>query len=442
MVRKLKKIKLVMRKIFSLFCFRIYRIKATFSRGNSMNKENIENSIFIKYHKISKWKKIKEWFRKKCSRNKKNVDKELENKNNLYNFIKNNPELVSLFIPFMVFLIDAFLSLNIAMGYNIPVRFVEIDMKIFVVFFIIFSSPLVYIYFFRGKFDKKASFFLLTFLEIVFLLTIIINRPNILYIVSTFFKEKIWGIYLFLILLVIVIILVNSLSIFFKIVVYIMVLIGLFSVKAEWGEIITLKNGETKIVVGYSEGEYLVADYEIEKTLRGYEKPKYIISLFNVQKSELRKFNEVIFFDLQKEKEVGILILNNGGSKIAKEYYDYKYKAYDYTIEENLKIYKKPVYKISSSDISEVELKKFKAINSFDLSKGVELQIITLNDGKQRVILSKPNGEYGAFDFEKEDGKLIIYKIPSYEIITSEIKNIESPKEFEKVEYKNFMLVK
>lgn len=180
-----------------------------------MNKENIENSIFIKYHKISKWKKIKEWFRKKCSRNKKNVDKELENKNNLYDFIKNNPELVSLFIPFMVFLIDAFLSLNTAMGYNIPVRFVEIDMKIFVVFFIIFSSPLVYIYFFRGKFDKKVSFFLLTFLEIVFLLTIIINRPNILYIVSTFFKEKIWGIYLFLILLVIVIILVNYLSIFF-----------------------------------------------------------------------------------------------------------------------------------------------------------------------------------------------------------------------------------
>ena len=38
--------------------------------------------------------------------------------------------------------------------------------------------------------------------------------------------------------------------------------------------------------------------------------------------------------------------------------------------------------------------------------------------------------------------KLIIYKIPSYEIITSEIKNIEPPKEFEKVEYKNFMLAK
>lgn len=336
-------------------------------------REEIKNSVFIKYYKISKWKKVKEWFRKKWSKNKKDIDKEVENKDNLCNFIKNNPELVSLFLSFMVFLIDAFLSLNTAMEYNIPVRFVEIDMKTFVVFFIIFSSPLIYIYFFRGKFDKKVSFFLLTFLEIVFLLTIIINRSNILYVVYTFFKEKIWGIYLFLIILVIIIILVNYLSIFFKIVAYIIVLIVLFSVKAEWGEIITLKNGEAKIVVGYSDGEYLVADYEIE---------------------------------------------------------------------ENLKIYKKPVYKISSSDINEIELKKFKEINLSDLSKGKELQIITLNDGKQRVILSEPNGEYGAFDFEKKDRKLIIYKIPSYEIITSEIKNIEPPKEFKEVEYKNFMLTK
>ena len=376
-------------------------------------REEIKNSVFIKYYKISKWKKVKEWFRKKWSKNKKDIDKEVENKDNLCNFIKNNPELMSLFITFMAFLIDAFLSLNTAMEYNIPVRFVEIDMKTFVVFFIIFSSPLIYIYFFRGKFDKKVSFFLLTFLEMVFLLTIIINRSNILYVVYTFLKEKIWGIYLFLIILVIVIILVNYLSIFFKIVAYIIVLIVLFSVKAE-----------------------------IEESLRGYEKPEYIISDFDVRKNELRKFSKVIFFDLQKEKEVRILTLNNGESKIANEYCDNKYKAYDYTIEENLKIYKKPVYKISSSDINEIELKKFKEINLSDLSKGKELQIITLNDGKQRVILSEPNGEYGAFDFEKKDRKLIIYKIPSYEIITSEIKNIESPKEFKEIEYKNFMMIK
>lgn len=151
---------------------------------------------------------------------------------------------------------------------------------------------------------------------------------------------------------------VNYLSIFFKIVAYIIVLIVLSSVKAEWGEIITLKNGEAKIVVGYSDGEYLVADYEIEESLRGYEKPEYIISDFDVQKNELRKFSKVIFFDLQKEKEVRILTLNNGESKVTNEYCDNKYKAYDYTIEENLKIYKKPVYKISSSDINEIEVKK------------------------------------------------------------------------------------
>lgn len=70
------------------------------------------------------------------------------------------------------------------------------------------------------------------------------------------------------------------------------------------------------------------------------------------------------------------------------------------------------------------------------------IQIITLNSNEKRVILSEPNGEYNAFDFEESDDKLTIYKIPSYEIITSEIKNIEPPKEFEKVEYKNFMLAK
>ena len=89
-----------------------------------------------------------------------------------------------------------------------------------------------------------------------------------------------------------------------------------------------------------------------------------------------------------------------------------------------------------------MELKKFKVINSSDLPKGKKIQIITLNDGKQRVILNEPNGEYGVFDFEKKDEKLIIYKIPSYEIIISEIKNIEPPKELKKVEYKNFMLAK
>ena len=197
-----------------------------------------------------------------------------------------------------------------------------------------------------------------------------------------------------------------------------------------------------KIVVGYSDGEYLVADYEIEESLRGYEKPEYIISDFDVQKNELRKFSKVIFFDLQKKKEVRILTLNNGESKITNKYCNNKYKAYDYTIEENLKIYKKPVYKISSSDINEIELKKFKEINLSDLSKGKKIQIITLNDGKQRVILSEPSGEYGAFDFKEEDGKLTIYKIPSYEIIISEIKSVAPPKEFKEVEYKNFMLAK
>lgn len=406
-------------------------------------------------YKISECEKEKEF-------NKKDIDKELEDKNNLYDFIKNNLELMSLFISFIVFLIDAFLSLNIAVEYNIPVKFVGIDTKTYIIFFIIFSSPFLYMSFdcfLKDKFDKKInqilSSIILSFIELVIILTIMINRKNTLYYIYVLFKGKISGIHLISIVILILILLKNFSPIFLKlgnktkaicqtisIFIYLGLVTFLFVVRAKEKQIITLKNGETKIVVGYSDGEYLVADYEIEESLRGYEKPEYIISNFDIQKNELEKFNEVIFFDLQKEKEVRILTLNNGENKITKEYCGNKYKAYDYIIEENLKIYKKPVYKISSSDISEMELKKFKAVNSSYLPKEKELQIIALNDGKKRVILSEPNGDSNAFDFEQEDGKLIIYKIPSYEIITSEIKNIEPPKEFKKVEYKNFMLAK
>ena len=406
-------------------------------------------------YKISECEKEKEF-------NKKDIDKELEDKNNLYDFIKNNPEYVSLFISFMVFLIDAFLSLNAAVEYNIPVKFVGIDMKTYIVFFIIFSSPFILMSFNRflkDESDKKnnqiLSSIILSSIELVIILTIIMNRKNVLYNIYVLFKEKISGIHLVSIIISILILMKNFLPIFLKlgnkskaifqtisIFIYLGLIFFLFVVGAKEKQIATLKNGETKIVLGYSDEEYLVADYEIEEILRGYEKLEQKIPIFNVQKNELRKFNEVIFFDLQKEKEVRILTLNNGESKITKEYSDYKYKTYDYTIEENLKIYKKPVYKISSSDISEIELKKFKEINLSDLQKGKEFQVITLNNCEQRVILTEPNGEYGAFDFEEKDGKLIIYKIPAYEIITSEIKKIELPKEFKKVEYKNFMLAK
>lgn len=416
-----------------------------------MDKKKKKYSVY----KISECEKEKEF-------NKKDIDKELEDKNNLYDFIKNNPELVSLFLSFLAFFIDAFLSLNIAVEYNIPVKFVGIDMKTYIIFFIIFTSPFLYMSFDRflkDESDKKnnqiLSSIILSSIELVIILTIMINRKNALYYIYVLFKGKISRIHLISIIILILILLKNFSPIFLKlgnktkaicqtisIFIYLGLITFLFVVRAKENQIITLKNGETKIVVGYSDGEYLVIDYEIEKSLRGYEIPKYTIPNFLIQKSELKKFDEVIFFGSYKEKEVQIITLKNDRTKIAREYYDYKYEAYDYTIEENLKIYKKPVYKISSSDISEIELKKFKAINSSDLPKEKELQIITLNDGKQKVLLSEPSGEYGVFDFKEEDGKLTIYKIPSYEIIISEIKSVAPPKEFKEVEYKNFMLAR
>ena len=296
-------------------------------------------------YKISECEKEKEF-------NKKDIDKELEDKNNLYDFIKNNPEYVSLFISFMVFLIDAFLSLNAAVEYNIPVKFVGIDMKTYIVFFIIFSSPFILMSFNRflkDESDKKnnqiLSFIILSSIELVIILTIIMNRKNVLYNIYVLFKEKISEIHLVSIIISILILMKNFLPIFLKlgnkskaifqtisIFIYLGLIFFLFVVGAKEKQIATLKNGETKIVLGYSDEEYLVADYEIEEILRGYEKLEQKIPIFNVQKNELRKFNEVIFFDLQKEKEVRILTLNNGESKITKEYSDYKYKTYDYTI--------------------------------------------------------------------------------------------------------------
>ncbi|WP_314811442.1 hypothetical protein [Fusobacterium pseudoperiodonticum] len=141
-----------------------------------------------------------------------------------------------------------------------------------------------------------------------------------------------------------------------------------------------------------------------------------------------------------KAKKFQVITLKNGEKKVVIGYYDSEYLAFDYD-EKDLKIFKSPIYNISIADVDEVEIKEFKKEISY-LRKLKELQIITLKDKKQRVILSKPNGEYNAFDFEESKDKLTIYKIPSYEIVTSDIEKIDKPKKFKEIEYKNFMLAK
>lgn len=140
----------------------------------------------------------------------------------------------------------------------------------------------------------------------------------------------------------------------------------------------------------------------------------------------------------KKSEKFQIITLKNSEKKVAIGYYENEYLAFDYD-ENNSKIYKIPVYRISTSDIEKIEIKEFEE-DGYNFQKEKELQIITLKNNKQRVILSKPNGEYNAFDFEKSGNKLTIYKIPSYEIITSDIEKIDKPKKFKEIEYKNFML--
>ena len=140
----------------------------------------------------------------------------------------------------------------------------------------------------------------------------------------------------------------------------------------------------------------------------------------------------------KKSEKFQIITLKNSEKKVAIGYYENEYLAFDYD-ENNSKIYKIPVYRISTSDIEKIEIKEFEE-DGYNFQKEKELQIITLKNKKQRVILSKPNGEYNAFDFEKSGNKLTIYKIPSYEIITSDIEKIDKPKKFKEIEYKNFML--
>ena len=146
----------------------------------------------------------------------------------------------------------------------------------------------------------------------------------------------------------------------------------------------------------------------------------------------------LIYIMLKKSEKFQIITLKNSEKKVVIGYYENEYLAFDYD-EKDLKIYKIPVYRISTSDIEKIEMKEFEE-DGYNLQKVKKIQIITLNGGKQRVILSEPNGEYGAFDFEEKNGKLIVYKIPFYEIETSKIIDVE-PKEFQEVEYKNYMLL-
>lgn len=281
----------------------------------------------------------------------------------------------------IIFLFQAYKSWDISDKYGIPIDSIKIDTKAPSLFIALISIPILLSIIM--SFSKKGY----ERLDKIMFHTILMFSNFLYYIMIIIYCKKITNIYLALRNFTIVQIIIGVLfviSYFAKklkiivktvnIVIYFLLIIILLCVmfnKSEKFQIITLKNSEKKVVIGYYENEYLAFDYD----------------------------------------------------------------------EKNLKIFKTPVYMISTSDIEEIKIEEFNGIAN-NLQKEKEIQIITLNNGKQRVVLSEPNGAYNAFDFEQEDEKLIIYKIPSYEIITSEIKNIEPPKEFEKVEYKNFMLAK
>ena len=288
---------------------------------------------------------------------------------------------LTIVIPVIIFLFQAYISWNISVRYGIPIDSIKIDTKAPSLFIALISIPILLSIIM--SFSKKGY----ERLDKIMFHTILMFSNFLYYIMIIIYCKKITNIYLALRNFTIVQIIIGVLffiSYFAKklkvivktvnIVIYFLLIIILLCVmfnKSEKFQVITLKNSEKKVVIGYYENKYLAFDYD----------------------------------------------------------------------EKNLKIFKTPVYMISTSDIEEIKIEEFNGIAN-NLQKEKEIQIITLKNGKQRVVLSEPNGDYNAFDFKEEDGKLTIYKIPSYEIIISEIKSVTPPKEFKEVEYKNFMLAK
>ena len=278
-----------------------------------------------------------------------------------------------------IFIFQAYKSWNISNEYGIPIDSIKIDIKAPSLFMSLISIPIllsIVMCFSKKEYDR---------LNKIMFHTILIFSNFLYYMMIIIYCKKITDIYLALIIFTIV-----------QIIIVVLFLISYFSKKLK----IIIKTVNIGI---------------------------YILLIIIL-----------IYIMLKKSEKFQIITLKNSEKKVVIGYYENEYLAFDYD-EKDLKIYKIPVYRISTSDIEKIEMKEFEE-DGYNLQKVKKIQIITLNGGKQRVILSEPNGEYGAFDFEEKNGKLIVYKIPFYEIETSKIIDVE-PKEFQEVEYKNYMLL-
>ena len=278
-----------------------------------------------------------------------------------------------------IFIFQAYKSWNISNEYGIPIDSIKIDIKAPSLFMSLISIPIllsIVMCFSKKEYDR---------LNKIMFHTILIFSNFLYYMMIIIYCKKITDIYLAFIIFTIV-----------QIIIVVLFLISYFSKKLKI------------IIKTVNIGMYILL----------------IIIL--------------IYIMLKKSEKFQIITLKNSEKKVVIGYYENEYLAFDYD-EKDLKIYKIPVYRISTSDIEKIEMKEFEE-DGYNLQKVKKIQIITLNGGKQRVILSEPNGEYGAFDFEEKNGKLIVYKIPFYEIETSKIIDVE-PKEFQEVEYKNYMLL-
>lgn len=242
-----------------------------------------------------------------------------------------------------IFIFQAYKSWNISNEYGIPIDSIKIDIKAPSLFMSLISIPIllsIVMCFSKKEYDR---------LNKIMFHTILIFSNFLYYMMIIIYCKKITDIYLALIIFTIV-----------QIIIVVLFLISYFSKKLKI------------IIKTVNIGMYILL----------------IIIL--------------IYIMLKKSEKFQIITLKNSEKKVVIGYYENEYLAFDYD-EKDLKIYKIPVYRISTSDIEKIEMKEFEE-DGYNLQKVKKIQIITLNGGKQRVILSEPNGEYGAFDFEEKMG--------------------------------------
>lgn len=192
-----------------------------------------------------------------------------------------------------IFVFQAYKSWDISNKYGIPIDSIKIDIKAPSLFMSLISIPVllsIVMYFSKKEYER---------LNKIMFHSILIFSNFLYYMMIIMYCKKITDIHSALSIFITVQIIIVALffiSYFIKelkkiikainIVIYILLIIILMCImlkKSEKFQIITLKNSEKKVAIGYYENEYLAFDYD-ENNSKIYKIPVYRISTSDVRR--------------------------------------------------------------------------------------------------------------------------------------------------------------